>query len=157
MSGERIQIPLKAGHHRPASATPFNGVSLAGRWWPNIECWHGTFVIWQEIRTSIAKEPYSFVIFQRCMREGVRTPPPPPPLWTHAWNSWMQIRINIMSILIWVVLTLFVLVITRRHACLMLESRGSGVEVGVDNDVGFFCFLSLTCFTEGRTDRPVCF
>ena len=22
------------GHHRPASETPFNGVSLAGRWWP---------------------------------------------------------------------------------------------------------------------------
>ena len=22
-----------------------NGVSLAGRWWPNIECWLGSFVI----------------------------------------------------------------------------------------------------------------
>ena len=27
--GERIQISLKAGHHRPASETPLNGVSLA--------------------------------------------------------------------------------------------------------------------------------
>ena len=40
--GERFQIPLKVGHHRPASVTSFkwslakrhlNGVSLAGRWW----------------------------------------------------------------------------------------------------------------------------
>ena len=28
---ERIKIPLSAGHHRPASETPFNAVSLAGR------------------------------------------------------------------------------------------------------------------------------
>ena len=40
---ERIQIPQKAGHHRPTSETP-HGVSLAGRWWPNIECWLCTFV-----------------------------------------------------------------------------------------------------------------
>ena len=39
--GERIQLSLKAGHHRPASETPFNGVSLACRWWPNVECWLG--------------------------------------------------------------------------------------------------------------------
>ena len=26
---------------------PFNGVSLACRWWPNIECWLGSFVIFQ--------------------------------------------------------------------------------------------------------------
>ena len=39
MRGERIQIPLKAGYHRPASETPFkpaakrhvNGVLLAGQ------------------------------------------------------------------------------------------------------------------------------
>ena len=47
--GERIQISLKAGH-RPASETPVNGVSLAFkevslacRWWPNVECWLGSF------------------------------------------------------------------------------------------------------------------
>ena len=40
---ERIQISLKAGHHRPASETPLNGVSLACRWWPNVECWLGSF------------------------------------------------------------------------------------------------------------------
>ena len=41
----QIQIPLKADHHRPASETPLNGVSLAGWWWPNSECWLGSFVI----------------------------------------------------------------------------------------------------------------
>ena len=30
----------------------------------NIECWLGSFVIFQGIRTSIAKKPYIFVIFQ---------------------------------------------------------------------------------------------
>ena len=29
----------------------------------NIECWLGSFVIFQGIWTSIAKKPYSFVIF----------------------------------------------------------------------------------------------
>ena len=28
---EGLEIPLKAGHHRPASETPFNGVTLVGR------------------------------------------------------------------------------------------------------------------------------
>ena len=30
----------------------------------NIECWLGSFVIFQGIRTSIAKKPYIFVIFR---------------------------------------------------------------------------------------------
>ena len=36
-----------------------NDVWLAGR-----RCWLGSFVIFQAMRTSIAKEPYSFVIFR---------------------------------------------------------------------------------------------
>ena len=40
------------------------GVSLAGRCWSNIECWLASFVIFQGIRTSIAKKPYSYVISQ---------------------------------------------------------------------------------------------
>ena len=59
MRGERIQIPLKAG-----------------RWWPNIECWLGSFVIFHKIRTSISKKPYIFVIFQ-----GLGAPKPLSPLW----------------------------------------------------------------------------
>ena len=31
LKGERIQIPLKAHHHRPARETPFKGVSLASQ------------------------------------------------------------------------------------------------------------------------------
>ena len=38
--GERIQISLKASHHRPARE---NGVSLACRWWPNVERWLRSF------------------------------------------------------------------------------------------------------------------
>ena len=75
MNGKTIQIPLKAGHHRHANEkpvkraiigppAPFNGVSLAGRLWFNIEGWLGSFLIFQGIRTSIAKKPYIFVIFQ---------------------------------------------------------------------------------------------
>ena len=62
--GERIQISQKAGHHRPASETPLNGVSLACWWWPNVECWLGRFWEFQGIRSSIAKKFYVFVIFQ---------------------------------------------------------------------------------------------
>ena len=63
--GKRIQIALKAGHHRH-----LNGGSLAGRRWPNIECWFGSFVIFQRIRTSMAKKPYIFVIVQVCVWGG---------------------------------------------------------------------------------------
>ena len=49
-------------------------LTLVGRWWPNIECWLGSFVVLQGIRTSIAKKPYIFVIFQG---GGVRIPAPP--------------------------------------------------------------------------------
>ena len=38
---------------------------MASQWLRDIECWLGSFVIVQEIRTSIAKKPYNFVIFQR--------------------------------------------------------------------------------------------
>ena len=39
-------------------------VSLACRWRPNIECWPGSFVIFQGIWTSVDKKPYTFVFFQ---------------------------------------------------------------------------------------------
>ena len=41
-----------------------NGVSLACRLWPNIECWLGGFVLFQGIRASIAMKPYIYVIFK---------------------------------------------------------------------------------------------
>ena len=57
----------------PPAKRHLNGVWLAGRWWLNIECWLGSFVVLQGIKTSIAKQPYIFVIFQ-----GSRPPVPPP-------------------------------------------------------------------------------
>ena len=48
----------------PLAKRLLNGVSLACRWWPNVECWLGSFMIFQGIQTSIAKKPYIFVIFQ---------------------------------------------------------------------------------------------
>ena len=53
----------------------FNEVLLACRWWPNIECWLGSFVVFQGILTSITKKPYIFVIFQE--ESGPPVPPPP--------------------------------------------------------------------------------
>ena len=64
MRGERIQIPIKTGHHWLPANGHLNGVSLVGRRWPSIEGCHGSFVNFQGMRTScIAKEPYSFVIY----------------------------------------------------------------------------------------------
>ena len=57
----------------PPARRHLNGVSLTGRWWPNIECWLGSFAVLQGIRASIAKKPYIFVIFQ-----GGSVPPVPP-------------------------------------------------------------------------------
>ena len=77
MRGERIQIPLKAGHHRPASETPaFRWHADHGLTSLNIERWLGNFVIFQGIQTSIAKKPYILVNFQG----GVEGLDPVPPL-----------------------------------------------------------------------------
>ena len=73
MRGGRIQIPLIAIIGPPAKGH-LNGVSLACWWWPNIECWLSSFVIFLGIWTRIAKKPDIFVIFQG---GGVRTPGPP--------------------------------------------------------------------------------
>ena len=49
-----IQMPQKADRHHY-----LNGVSsLARRWWPNIECWLPSFMIFQGIRTIITRKPY---------------------------------------------------------------------------------------------------
>ena len=46
-----------------------------------IKCWLDRFVIFQGIRTSIAKKPYIFVIFQR--GSGPPAPPLDPPMLLH--------------------------------------------------------------------------
>ena len=73
------EVGSKFHYHRaiigPPAKCHLNGVLLGCRWWPNIECWLGSFVIFQGIGNSIAKKPYNFVIFQG---GGVSGPPPPP-------------------------------------------------------------------------------
>ena len=82
-------------HRKRAIISPPAKRHLAGRWWHNIECWLGSFVIFLWIRTSIAKKPY---IFQGW--GGVRspcpppTPPPPPPLWIHPWCKLRDKRLD---------------------------------------------------------------
>ena len=76
--GGRIQISLKAGHHRPASETPFNVVSLACRWWPNVECWLGC---------SENFRGFDLVL--------LRGPDPLSPLWIRAWDRTMYTLIEI--------------------------------------------------------------
>ena len=51
---KRAIIGLQAKRH-------LNGVSLACRLWPSFECCLSSFVIFQGIRTSIAKKRYMFV------------------------------------------------------------------------------------------------
>ena len=53
MRGYRIQIPrvYKRAIIRPPAKHHLNGVLLAGRGWPNIECWLGSFVIFQWMGT----------------------------------------------------------------------------------------------------------
>ena len=65
----RAIIGTPAKHH-------LNGLSLGGRWWPYIECWLGSFVIFKGIQTTFAKIPYNFCDFP----ERVQTPCPPTPL-----------------------------------------------------------------------------
>ena len=71
--GERIQIPLKEGHHRPASETPFKCFF----------CWRAddsptlnAELVFQRFWTGIAKKPYIFVIFQRGGGGGSGPPVP---------------------------------------------------------------------------------
>ena len=60
MRGERD--PNNSTKLGPSAARQRNAILLAGRFWPNIECWLGSFAIFQGIRTWFAKELNSFVI-----------------------------------------------------------------------------------------------
>ena len=71
-------------------------VSLPGQRWPNIECWLGCFVIFQAIRTSIAKKNYVLWFFRE-----VPTPCPPSPLWISPLKIKSIIIIIMIIIIIW--------------------------------------------------------
>ena len=80
-----IQYHYKRAINGPPAKRHLNGVSLACRWWPTIECWLCSFVNFQVIRTSVAKKPYIFVIFQ-----GWSRPPFPPPFESAHVISWIE-------------------------------------------------------------------
>ena len=65
----------------PPAKRHLNGVSLAGRWWPNTACWLVSFVVLQGIRTNTAKKPYIFVIFLGGGGGGGGGSVPSAPLW----------------------------------------------------------------------------
>ena len=72
-----IQSNTKSG---PSSDRQRNTIYMVFRWraydGPTLNTGFYSFVNFQGIRTSIAENPYIFVIFQG---RGVRTPCPPPP------------------------------------------------------------------------------
>ena len=59
----------------PPAKRHLNGVSMACRYWPKIECWLGILVIFQAVWTSSTKKPYNFVTFRG---GGVGSGPPVP-------------------------------------------------------------------------------
>ena len=64
MRGRKDPNTTISGHQRPASETPFNGVPLAGRYGPNIECWIDSFVILRGSGPELLSNPI-FLKFSR--------------------------------------------------------------------------------------------
>ena len=52
-----IQIPLLAGHQRPASETPFKWRFAGVPMMAHIECWIGSFVILRGSGTVLLRNP----------------------------------------------------------------------------------------------------
>ena len=80
LTQSRIQKALPEGSNPEGRKDPNSTKSGASS---AIESWLGSFVIFQGIRTSIAKKPYIFVIF---FGEGGPDPLSPPPLWICTCN-----------------------------------------------------------------------
>ena len=89
--GGRIQIPLSEGQHQHTSEMPLSGVSLECRWWPNIDCWLCSFVIFRGSGPVLLRNPI-FLWFFRGGGGGVWTPCPSlwisPWLWWEGWIPW---------------------------------------------------------------------
>ena len=113
---EGIQIPLKAGHHHSPAKRHLNGVLLANRWRPNIECLLGSFENFENFRGSgqvLLRNPIFLWFFR-----GDPAPCPPPPasgsahsphqlkyffrvgptliktLWICAWGEFQKVRLK---------------------------------------------------------------
>ena len=73
--GERIYISLKAVHHGPASEAPSKWrFTMMGRWWPNFECWLGSFENFENFRRSVLVLPRNSIFWDFSGGGGVRTP-----------------------------------------------------------------------------------
>ena len=76
-----------------------NGVSLACRWWPNIECLLESFVFFRGFAPVLIRNPI-FLWFFRWDRDPLSPPPPPPPSGsTHdfCWRPWPASYIMFMQ------------------------------------------------------------
>ena len=72
--GSNFDNVIFVNERREDPNTTICGVSLACRWWPNIECWLGSLVLFQGIRPSIAIKLYF------CDFSGVGGGGPDPPV-----------------------------------------------------------------------------
>ena len=63
-----------------------NGISLASRWCPNIECWLGSFVIFLGCGPVLLRKHISIFLW---IFRGLWTPPPPldPPMRQYPWDN----------------------------------------------------------------------
>ena len=62
---------VRGGPVETLYTTKTDGVSQASWWWPNIECWLGSFVIFKGVQTSIPEESYCFEVFRAESRPPV--------------------------------------------------------------------------------------
>ena len=67
-----ISSPSSAHQQNDITMALWNGVLLTCWWWPNIECWLGSFVIIRGSGPELLRNPICFVIFQG----GPLYPPP---------------------------------------------------------------------------------
>ena len=73
---------FKQANIGPPPKPHWNGVSLACRWWPNIKCWLGSFVIFRGSGPALLRNPIFLWFFRG---GGVRTPCPP--FWIRACHE----------------------------------------------------------------------
>ena len=73
------KCPYKQAIIGPPARRILNGVLLADRWWPNIECWLGSFGIFIGSGPILLENPVFFVIFRG--GGGGGGPDPLSPLW----------------------------------------------------------------------------
>ena len=73
----------------PSAKRHLNGISLAGRWWPNTECWLVSFIALWFYRVSgpIAKKPYNVCDFSGGRGPDHCSPPQDQRMGVHVVNT----------------------------------------------------------------------